>query len=120
LRILAADITQKNDEHVAAILFCGRHVGSGRLHATTNSSKDIQFPRGRKATLKIVVFDWSDNGRILSDWRDEQLAIASPRGRSVDGRKITRTSEASCCSGFLYTFDSQLEVQVLFGGPLDE
>src|SRR5229473_6279072 len=121
LRIDAADIAQQNDEHVAAILFRSGHVGSGSLHAPTNSSEDIQFPWGGKAALKIVVFDWDDDGRFLRPgWHDDSLAIAGARGRPVDGRKITRTSDASRCSSFLYTFESQLEVQVLFGGPLDE
>src|SRR5260370_11358526 len=117
----AAAIAQQNDEPVAAVLLSSRHVCRRCLHAPACSSKDIQFPRSRKAALKIVVFDWDDDGRFLRPgWHDDSLAIAGGRGRSVDGRKITRTSDASCCSSFLYTFESQHEVQVLFGGPLDQ
>src|SRR5258708_12674160 len=115
----AADIAQQNDEHVAAVLLSSRHVCRRCLHAPACSSKDIQFPRSRKAALKIVVFDWDDDGRFLRPgWHDDSLAIAGGRGRSVDGRKITRTSDASCCSSFLYTFESQLEFQVFFSVPL--
>jgi len=57
---------------------------------------------------------------LRSDWRDDPLAIASAGGGTVDRRKITRPSDAACCAGFLYAFESQLEIQVAIGGTLDE
>jgi hypothetical protein len=111
LRIDAPYVAQEDHENIAAVLFCGPGVFRGRLHARANPSKDIQFPRSGKAALKIVVFDWSDNGRILrSNWRDDPLAIASAGGGTVDRRKITRPSNATRCPCFLHTFKSQLEV----------
>jgi hypothetical protein len=111
LRIDAPYVAQEDHENVAVVLFCGRRVCCGRLHAPAGSSKDIQFPRSGKASLKIVEFDRNDNGRILrSDWPDDPLAIASAGGRAVDRRKITRPSNATRCPCFLHAFKSQLEV----------
>src|SRR5258706_9946330 len=111
LRIDAPDIAQEDHKNIAAVLFCSRRVCCGRLHAPAGSSKDIQFPRNGKASLKIVEFDRNDNGRILrSGWPDDPLAIASAGGRAVDRRKITRPSNATRCPRFLHAFKSQLEV----------
>jgi hypothetical protein len=121
LRIYAPYVAQEDHENIAAILVSGHHVRCGRLHAPTNPSKDIQFPRSGKAALKVIEFDWNDIGRILrSDWRDDPLAIASARGRSVDRWKISRPSDATCRTRFLYAFESQFEVQVSTRGTLDE
>jgi hypothetical protein len=121
LGIGTPDIAQEDHLNIAPVFLSGHDVCCGRLHAPAGSSKDIPFPRGGNAALKVIEFDWSDNGRTLrSDWRNDPLAIASPRGRPVDGREITRPSEAACCTGFLYAFESQLEVQVSTYGPLDE
>src|SRR5215472_5242694 len=104
-------LAQEDHENIAAVLFCSRCVCCGRLHAPAGSSKDIQFPRSGKASLKIVELDRNDNGRILrSDWRDDPLAITSAGGRAVDRRKITRPSNATRRPCFLHAFKSQLEV----------